>query len=106
MLFLSVLFLPAGALAQVDEREATERAYLDCLQRMASQFDDQKSDTGDIARAIIPMCASEYAAQKTAFGRLTPDAAAQQALFATMDGARIQTATDIVLKERQGLTSR
>ena len=105
-LFLSILALPAESLAQVDEREATEQAYLDCLQRAASQRDDQKSDVATIAKAIIPVCADEYTAQKTAFGRFTSDPAAQRTLFDTMDAAQVQTATSVVLKERLGHTSR
>lgn len=106
LIFLGILALPAVALAQVDERDGTERAYSDCLERVASQIDDQKSDVAAIANAIIPLCASEYAAQKTAFGRFTSDPAAQRALFDAMDAARVQTATSVVLRERLGHASR
>lgn len=99
-LFLSILALPATLQAQVDERDATERAYSDCLERAASQLDDQKPDVAAIANAIIPLCANEYAAQKTAFGRFTSDPAEQRTLFDAMDAAQVQTATSAVLRAR------
>lgn len=105
LLFLGIMALPAASLAQVEERDATERAYSDCLERAAGQIDDQKSDVAAIANAIIPLCAGEYAAQKTAFGRYTSDPAAQRALFDAMDAARVQTATGVVLRERLGHAS-
>jgi hypothetical protein len=102
---LGLLAVSAKSLAQVDEREATERAYLDCLQRAAGQRDNQTSDAASIAHAILPACAGEYAAQKTAFGRFASDPATQRTLFETMDAAQLQTATGVVLKERLGRSS-
>jgi hypothetical protein len=105
LLFLGLLAFPGVSLAQVDERDATEQAYLDCLQRAAGQHDDQKSDAAAVAGAIIPLCASEYAAQKAAWGRFATDPASQRTLFDRMDAAQLQTAKDAVLKERLGRAS-
>ena len=87
--------------AQNNELDAAIQAYQDCLYRAAAQHDDQKSDATAIATSIVPMCAQEYAGEKSAWGKTFSDPAAAQAEFVRMDGAQTSQAVDVVLKERQ-----
>lgn len=90
--------------AQNDELDAAIQAYQDCLHRAAVQRDDQKADAAIVAAAIVPMCAQEYAAEKTAWGKTFADPAAAQAEFNRMDAMQARQAAEVVLKERQDRT--
>jgi hypothetical protein len=97
--------LSTASRAQNDERDATIQAYQDCLHRAAAQYDDQKSDAGNIAAAIVSMCAQEYAAEKAAWGKATSDPAEARALFDRMDAMQLRQAVELVLKERHDRAS-
>ena len=105
----AAIFFPAilstVSRAQNDERDATIQAYQDCLHRAAAQYDDQKSDAGNIAAAIVTMCAQEYAAEKAAWGKTTSDPAEARMLFERMDAMQLRQAIELVLKERQDRAS-
>ena len=87
--------------AQNDELDAAVEAYQACLQRGAAQIDDQMSDVTAIATAIVPMCAGEYSAEKSAWGKTLSDPARVQMEFARMDAAQLQHVVEIVLDERR-----
>jgi hypothetical protein len=87
--------------AQNDELDAAVAAYQACLQRAAAQYDDQMSDVSAIATAIAPMCATEYAAEKSAWGKTFSDPAAAQTEFARMDASQFRHVVEAVLSERR-----
>jgi hypothetical protein len=86
--------------AQNNELDAAVEAYQACLQRAAAQIDDQNSDVTTIATAIVPMCAMEFAAEKSAWGKTFSDPAAAQTEFARMDASQLQHVVEVVLNER------
>ena len=92
---------PHFAVAQESDMEATQRAYVGCLLASAQKMDDQRSDAAAIARIIMPLCASEFAAAKAAWGRTAPNPAAAQMLYDKMDAGQIQLATAAVLQVRK-----
>jgi hypothetical protein len=93
--------LSTQCLAQNDELDAAIQSYQDCLYRAAAQHDDLKSDPAAVAGAIMPMCAQEYAAEKTAWGKHFSDLAAAQAEFSRMDALQPRQAAEVVLKGRE-----
>ncbi len=94
-----VLTIPCRA--QNNELDAAVEAYQACLQRAAAQIDDQKSDVTAVATAIVPMCASEYAAEKSAWGKTFSNPAAAQMEFTRMDASQLQHVVEAVLSERR-----
>jgi hypothetical protein len=95
------VILSTDCRAQNDERDAAIQAYQDCLHRAAAQRDDQKSDAGTIAAAMVAMCAQEYAAEKAVWGKTASDPAEARILFERMDAMQLRQAVELVLKERQ-----
>ena len=95
------ILLSTACQAQNDELDAAIQAYQDCLHRAAAQRDDLKSDAAAVAAAMVPMCAQEYAAEKTAWGKTFSDPAAAQTEFRRMDSEQTRQAAEIVLKNRQ-----
>jgi hypothetical protein len=89
------------AFAQENVKDTTQRAYVRCLLASTQKMDDQRSDAATIALAIIPLCASEFAAAKAAWGKAAPNPAAAKMLYDQMDAGQIELATAAVLQVRK-----
>ena len=82
------------------DADVAMRAYLGCLVRSAAQIDDQQSDAGTIATAIMSMCTSEFANSTEVFSRgMNP--AARQLFYDKAKVSEVGTATTVVLKGRR-----
>ena len=92
----------------IDEREAAEDAYNDCVLRSVALMDDGKSDPVSIARGVQPSCAALYEKlTQTVVSRAATQKAKDDARAMYKDGElRAITNAIAIYRSRKGVRDR